>query len=29
MSKGPFFLFQGVTPKVWGNKSAWGLYFFR
>ena len=24
-----FFLLQGVTPKVWGYKSARGLYFFR
>ena len=24
-----FFLFQGVTLNVWGNGSAWGLYFFR
>lgn len=21
-------LYQGVTPNVWGNGSAWGLYFF-
>ena len=28
MSTSSFFLFQGVTPKVWGNNAAWGLYFF-
>ncbi|CAH3025409.1 unnamed protein product, partial [Porites evermanni] len=22
-------LYQGLTPKVWGNKSVWVLYFFR
>ena len=29
MSTSSFFLLQGVTPKVWGYKSAWGLYFLR
>ncbi|CAH3189617.1 unnamed protein product [Porites evermanni] len=28
MSTSASFLFQGVTPNVWGNGSAWGLYFF-
>ena len=29
MSTGPFFLFQGVTPNVQGDGSAWGPFFYQ